>query len=80
MLTEKYILMMAAVTLFVSAAAVVVHDLRQALPLRRGAADSGGGYTAAGPIRWRTSVALVVLAWMPLLIALSIAVQRNSAP
>jgi hypothetical protein len=80
MLIEKHILITAAVALFASAASVVVYDLRFAFPLRGRNADSGGEQTAAGLIRWRTSVALVVLAWMPLLVALSIAVVCNSAP
>jgi hypothetical protein len=74
MLTEKYILITAAVTLFVSAATVVAYDLRLVFPLH-----GRGERTAAGPIRWRTSVALVVLAWMPVLIALSMAVGCSSA-
>ena len=77
MLTQTYILVTAAVALFVSAAAIVAYDLRLAFPLHRRNADSCG--ESAVPIRWRTSAALVVLAWTPLLIALSIAVVRNSA-
>ncbi len=79
MLSETYILITAAVALFVSAATVVAYDLRFAFILRRRDADSRGEQAAAVPIRWRTSVALLVLAWMPLLIALSMAVVRTSA-
>lgn len=76
MLTLKYILLTMAVALFVSAASVVVYDLWFAFTSRRRLA-SGAELTATPPIRWRTSVALVLVAWMPLLIALSIAVVNS---
>jgi regulator of protease activity HflC (stomatin/prohibitin superfamily) len=77
MLTLKYILLTMAVALFVSAASVVVYDLWFAFTSRRRLAASGAEVTATPPIRWRTSVALVLVAWMPLLIALSIAVVSS---
>jgi regulator of protease activity HflC (stomatin/prohibitin superfamily) len=77
MLTLKHILITTAVALFVSAATIVVYDLWLAFSSRRRGhqAESSGAASEAEPqIRWRTSVALVLVAWMPLLIALSIAV------
>jgi regulator of protease activity HflC (stomatin/prohibitin superfamily) len=76
MLTLKYILLAAAVMLFVSAATVVAYDLWFTFSARRRSQISGEAPEQV-PIRWRTSVALVVVAWMPLLIALSIAVVRS---
>ncbi len=80
MLTLKYILIAAAALLAV-AASIAVRDLSAAIALRRQRQvtrcnrETTGG---AGPVvRWRTSVALVLVAWMPLLIALGIAVVRS---
>jgi regulator of protease activity HflC (stomatin/prohibitin superfamily) len=78
MLTLKYILIAAAAGLFVSAATILVYDLWFAFTSRQRSRLSGEpAGTAEMPIRWRTSAALVVVAWMPLLIALSIAVVRS---
>jgi regulator of protease activity HflC (stomatin/prohibitin superfamily) len=77
MLTLKYILIATAVALFVSAATIVVYDLWLAFSSRRRgleAESTGTASTAEPQLRWRTSVALVLVAWMPLLIALSIVV------
>jgi hypothetical protein len=83
MLTLKYTLI-AAAALFVMAASIAVLDLSAAFALhrpRRVTACSRGTAGGAGPqIRWRTSVALVLVAWMPLLMALGIAVVRSREP
>jgi regulator of protease activity HflC (stomatin/prohibitin superfamily) len=72
MLAFKYFLLFTAVTLFLSAAGIVFYDVRQSYLRRR---TTEGGETAV-PItaRWRTSAALALLAWIPILIALSIVV------
>lgn len=73
MLAFKYLLIAIAVTLFLSAAGVVLYDLRQSFLGRRRATEAGEGHTPA-PIRWRTTIALALLAWIPLLAAFAIAV------
>ncbi|MGI9104309.1 MAG: SPFH domain-containing protein [Terriglobales bacterium] len=73
MLVLKYLLLTGAVGMFVTALAVVAWDLYAELKFRRAVA---AGVAVAEPeeTRWRTAAALVVLAWAPLLIALSIVV------
>ena len=73
MLAFKYLLIAIAVTLFLSAAGIVLYDLRQSFLGRRRAAEAGEGHTPI-PIRWRTTIALALLAWIPLLAAFAIAV------
>jgi regulator of protease activity HflC (stomatin/prohibitin superfamily) len=73
MLAFKYLLFSIAVALFLSAAGVVIADLRQSLLKSRRAAEAGEAYTPV-PLRWRTSIALALLAWIPLLLAFSIVV------
>ncbi len=69
----KYILLTMAVALFIGAATVAAYDLWFAFTSRRRLSASGAELPATPPIRWRTSVALVLVAWMPLLIAFGIA-------
>jgi hypothetical protein len=83
MLTLKLMLITLAVALFTIALAIVVYDLvvydlwfASASP-RRARISGETVPPAEVPVRWRTSVALVVLAWMPLLLALGIAVTRS---
>ena len=73
MLAFKYLLFAIAVALFSGAAAVAIYDLRQSFLARRRATQSGESYSPAA-IRWRTTIALALLAWIPLLVAFSIAV------
>lgn len=73
MLAFKYLLMVGAVGMFVAAAAVVIHDVWLGMQYRR-ALTTGTTGRQPEPIRWRTTVALAALAWLPLLIGLSIAV------
>src|SRR5512146_1469039 len=74
MLAFKYLLLTGAIGLFLAAAAVVVYDLFLAVQHRRAVLAGAAERTQPGPIRWRTTMALVVVAWAPLLIALSIVV------
>ena len=73
MLAFKFLLIAIAVATFLSAAGVAAFDLRQSFLARRRAAQAGEGYTPT-PVRWRTTIALALLAWIPLLVAFSIAV------
>jgi regulator of protease activity HflC (stomatin/prohibitin superfamily) len=73
MLTFKYLLFSIAVALFLGAAGVVFYDLRQSFLGRRRSGESGEAYTP-GPVRWRTTIALALLAWIPLLAAFAVAV------
>src|SRR3954454_18176452 len=72
MLAFKYLLMFGSIALFVVAAGVVAYDLLLSLRLKN--APPAEEKVEAGEIRWRTGVALVGLAWLPMLIALSIAI------
>jgi regulator of protease activity HflC (stomatin/prohibitin superfamily) len=74
MLAFKYLLLITAIAMFVAAAAIVAYDLVLAVQYRR--AEAAGTATKPKPeaLRWRTGLALVALAWAPLLIALSIIV------
>lgn len=73
MLTVKYLLFATAVAAFVAAIAIVVYDSWLSVQYRRALA-AGVEKTEPEPPRWRLSIALAAIAWLPLLIALSIAV------
>jgi regulator of protease activity HflC (stomatin/prohibitin superfamily) len=73
MLAFKLLLLVAAATLFLIAAAIAVYDVWQGTTHRRRALAAGVEFTAK-PVRWRTSVAFALLAWLPLLTAFAIAV------
>jgi regulator of protease activity HflC (stomatin/prohibitin superfamily) len=74
MLALKYLLITGGVGMMIVAVCILSYDLYRELLYRRALATPGG--TAAVPVvlRWRTSLALVMLAWGPLLIAFSIVV------
>ena len=74
MLALKYLLLAGAIGMFIAALAVVAYDLYVELQHRRGLTRGTTGYPEPEPLRWRTAVALVAVAWAPLLIALSIIV------
>jgi regulator of protease activity HflC (stomatin/prohibitin superfamily) len=78
MLAMKYLLMVAGVLLLAAGAAITIYDLWRMFKPSWGSAGAGDGVgkdeTAAEPVRWRTSVALGVVACLPLLIAMSIVV------
>ena len=76
MLTLKYTLIATAIALFACGAAVVAYDLYFAFTLRRRALLAGEP-VPPWEVRWRTSVALVMVAWAPLLLALGIIVIRS---
>ena len=79
MLTLRFILFAIGILMFLSAAAIVIYDLWLVFALRRRNLLAGAEQpeSAAPPVRWRTSIALVIVAWIPLLLALSIAVVHS---
>ena len=74
----KYLLVGAGITMFVVAAGILTHDLYLLLAHRRSRLNVlGDASSAVTPavtpiVRWRTSVALAMLAWAPLLISAAI--------
>ena len=74
MLALKYLLITGGVGMMIVAVCILTYDLYREFLYRRALATPGG--TAAVPVvlRWRTSLALGMLAWGPLLIAFSIVV------
>jgi len=72
MLLLKYLLLSAGIAMFVIAAGILAYDayLLMAYQRRRLHADPAVGTPGPVPaMRWRTSVALVMLAWAPLLVS-----------
>ena len=76
MLLIKYLLMAVGIAMFGSAAAVLGYDLYLMAMVRRAVAELQPGQTAPeeGEVRWRVGVALVLLAWAPILVAMSLVV------
>ena len=75
MLFLKYLLMTVGIGMIVVSAAILTYDLMLELRYRRAMASDGRVPLPAPPqIRWRTAAAFVMLAWAPILIALSIVV------
>ena len=77
MLWLKYLLLSAGIAMFVIAAGILTYDayLLIAWQRRRSNLDPEAGPPGLSPkFRWRTSVALVMLAWAPLLISAGIVI------
>jgi regulator of protease activity HflC (stomatin/prohibitin superfamily) len=75
MLFLKYLLMTVGIVMIVVAAGILTYDLMLELRYRRAMGSDGTVPLPAPPqIRWRTAAAFVMLAWAPILIALSIVV------
>ena len=78
MLAIKYILMVAGILLLAVGAAITLYDLwrwfKESRALAGDANEAEKHPTPAEPVRWRTSIALALVACLPLLIALSIVV------
>src|SRR5690349_10492074 len=76
MLLIKYLLMAVGIAMFGSAAAVLGYDLYLLAMARRALAQLQPGQAAPEErdVRWRVGAALVVLAWAPILIAMSLVV------
>ena len=75
MLALRYLLITCGVGMMIAAVCILTYDLYRELLYRR-AMETPGGAVSAAPvvIRWKTSLALAMLAWGPLLIAFSIVV------
>jgi regulator of protease activity HflC (stomatin/prohibitin superfamily) len=75
MLFLKYLLMTGGIAMMVVATGILIYDLTREVRYRRAMEAEGSVALPVPPqIRWRTSAALVMLAWAPILIALSIVV------
>jgi regulator of protease activity HflC (stomatin/prohibitin superfamily) len=75
MLALKYLLITGGVAMMIAAVGILTYDLYREMLYRR-ALETPGGAVGAAPVvvRWRTSLALGMLAWGPLLVAFSIVV------
>jgi regulator of protease activity HflC (stomatin/prohibitin superfamily) len=77
MLSLKYLLLSAGVAMFVIAAGILTYDACRLIAWQRKRMhpDPEAGAPGIAPVvRWRTSVALVMLAWAPLVIAAGIVI------
>src|SRR5271166_3033716 len=75
MLALKYLLITCGLGMIFAAVCILTYDLYREMLYRR-ALETPGGAVSAAPVvvRWRTSLALAMLAWGPLLVAFSIVV------
>jgi regulator of protease activity HflC (stomatin/prohibitin superfamily) len=74
MLALKYFLITGGVGMIVVAVGILAYDLYREVLYRRALATPGGATAAPVVLRWRTSLAMAMLAWGPLLVAFSIVV------
>ncbi len=74
MLLLKYLLFAGGIGLFFSAVAVIAYDIYEEAERRRLIARGVSETRAAKPLRWSRAQKLVLLAWLPLLVGLSIQV------
>jgi len=74
MLALKYLLITGGVGMIIAALCILAHDLYQQILYRREPQTSDVTIAAPVVVRWRISLALVMLAWGPLLVAFSIVV------
>jgi regulator of protease activity HflC (stomatin/prohibitin superfamily) len=73
MLFAKYLLLGAGIAMFVIAAAILSYDAYLFLAYRRRLLSPEGATAGLQPpVRWRTAVALFMLAWAPLLVSAGI--------
>ena len=78
MLLVKYLLMSGGIGMMLIAAGILAYDAFVAVERRRALTVGGAEATPqSSPFHWRISLALVLLAWAPLLIALSIVVVAS---
>jgi regulator of protease activity HflC (stomatin/prohibitin superfamily) len=75
MLALRYLLITGGVAMMIAAVCILTYDLYREMLYRR-ALETPGGAVGAAPVvvRWRTSLALGMLAWGTLLVAFSIVV------
>jgi regulator of protease activity HflC (stomatin/prohibitin superfamily) len=75
MLALRYLLIMCGLGMIFGAVCILTYDLYREMLYRRAMETPGGAAEAKpGSIRWRTSLALAMLAWGPMLVAFSIVV------
>lgn len=75
MLLLKYLLLSAGIAMFVIAAGILTYDLYLLLLYRRARLHPEAGLVPTpSPVRWRTSIALAMLAWAPLVISAAIVI------
>jgi len=74
MLALKYLLMCGGFGMILVAVGILGYDLYLEMLYRRALATPGAALPPAAKWRWRTSLALVLLAWGPILLAFSIVV------
>jgi len=77
MLFLKFVLMTGGVGMMLVALGILAYDLTMELHYRRAMAGGGTPLPAIPKWRWRTEIALAMLAWAPILIALSIVVMPS---
>lgn len=75
MLFLKYLLMWGGIAMIAFAAGILIYDLYREMQYKRALAAAGAGALPPLPlVRWKVSLALALLAWGPLLLALGIVV------
>jgi regulator of protease activity HflC (stomatin/prohibitin superfamily) len=75
MLALKYLLISGGLGMILAAVSILAYDFYRELLYRRAiAAPEAGSLPPAPQVRWRASLALALLSWGPLLVALSIVV------
>jgi len=74
MLAFKYLLLALGVGMMAAGVSLLAYDLWLSIQYKRAVTAGAEGATPPQPVRWRMTVALVALAWAPILIALSIVV------
>jgi SPFH domain / Band 7 family len=74
MLALKYLLISAGLGMILVAVSILAYDSYRELLYRRAMAESEASAVPPPQLRWRTSLALALLAWGPLLLAFSIVV------
>lgn len=74
MLAFKYLLMVIGAGLFAAGSSILAYDLWLVVQYRRAVTRGSESATPPQPVRWRMTIALVALAWAPLLMALSFVV------
>src|SRR5690348_1589574 len=73
MLAVKYLLLAGGIGMFAVALGLVLYDLYIVHQYRH-SLTAGTATDEPQPVRWRTTAALIAIAWAPLLIAMSIVV------
>ena len=79
MLALKYLLISIGLGMILAAVSIVAYDLYRELLYRRSLTSPGSPVLPMPQWRWRTSLALVLLAWGPILLAFSMVVVPSGA-